>query len=277
MKYFGTFLLYFTLGGLSAQGETEVYLLALTKDLDSPINISHNPGYDNQPSFWDNDHLLYTRTRTGQTDIVRYNLNSKKTEWLCDTSQGSEYSPLRIPDSEAFSAIRLDTTGFQRLYRYTEDGKSELLFSPLKIGYHHWVSDNTLLCTVLVEDYMNLMLVQPNSSAKLITEKVGRSLHRIPKSSQLSFIQQKEGRSILSSIDLTTQNIQTLLPLPEGVQDVAWLASGTLIFGQGNTLFQWDPNTSSGIQVWKKLSRINNISRLALSPNGKLLALVGNE
>lgn len=277
MKYFGTFLLYFTLGGLSAQGETEVYLLALTKDLDSPINISQNPGYDNQPSFWDNDHLLYTRTRTGQTDIVRYNLNSKKTEWLCDTPQGSEYSPLRIPDSEAFSAIRLDTTGFQRLYRYTEDGKSELLFSPLKIGYHHWVSDNTLLCTVLVEDYMNLMLVQPNSSAKLITEKVGRSLHRIPKSSQLSFIQQKEGRSILSSIDLTTQNIQTLLPLPEGVQDVAWLASGTLIFAQGNTLFQWDPNTSSGIQVWKKLSRINNISRLALSPNGKLLALVGNE
>ncbi|MEL0301027.1 MAG: hypothetical protein VW976_03965 [Flavobacteriaceae bacterium] len=277
MKYFGTFLLYFTLGGLWAQGETEVYLLDLTKDLDSPINISQNPGYDNQPSFWDNDHLLYTRTRTGQTDIVRYNLNSKKTEWLCDTPQGSEYSPLRIPDSEAFSAIRLDTTGFQRLYRYTEDGKSELLFSPLKIGYHHWVSDNTLLCTVLVEDHMNLMLVQPNSSAKLIAEKVGRSLHRIPKSSQLSFIQQKEGKSVLSSFDLTTQNIQTRLPLPEGVQDVSWLPTGILIFAQGNTLFQWDPNTSSGIQVWKKLSRINNISRLALSPNGKLLALVGNE
>ena len=87
MKYFGTFILYFTLGGLWAQGETEVYLLDLTKDADSPINISQNPGYDNQPSFWDNDHLLYTRTRAGQTDIVRYNLNSKKTEWLCDTPQ----------------------------------------------------------------------------------------------------------------------------------------------------------------------------------------------
>ena len=113
--------------------------------------------------------------------------------------------------------------------------------------------------------------------AVLIAEKVGRSLHRIPKSSQLSFIQQKEGKSVLSSFDLTTQNIQTRLQLPEGVQDVAWLASGTLIFAQGNTLFQWDPNTSSGIQVWKKLSGINSISRLALSPNGKLLALVGNE
>ena len=277
MKYFGTFLLFLTLGSLWAQGETEVYLLDLTKDVDSPINISRNPGYDNQPSFWDNDHLLYTRTRAGQTDIVCYNLNSKKTEWLCDTPQGSEYSPLRIPESEAFSAIRLDTTGLQRLYRYTHDGKDELLFSPLKIGYQHWVSATTLLCTVLVDDHMNLMLVQPNSSAKLITEKVGRSLHRIPKTAQFSFIQQKEGKSILSSFDLITQNIEPLLTLPERVQDVAWLASGILIFAQGNTIFEWDPTTSSGVQVWKKLRGINNISRLALSPNGKLLALVGEE
>jgi hypothetical protein len=277
MKYLKTFIIYFTLGTVWAQGETEVYLLDLTKDLDSPVNISLNPGYDNQPSFWDNDYLLYTRTRAGQTDIARYNLNSKNTQWLCDTPQGSEYSPLRIPESEAFSAIRLDTSGLQRLYRYTADGKDELLFSSLKIGYQHWVSAKTLLCNVLVEDHMNLMLVQSDSATKLIAEKVGRSLHRIPKKAELSFIQQKEGKSVLSSFDLTKQNIQTLLPLPGGVQDVAWLATGILIFAQGNTLFKWDPNTSNGIRVWKKLRGINNISRLALSPNGKLLALVGNE
>ena len=277
MKYLGTLLLYFTLGGLWAQGETEVYLLDLTQDSPTPINISHNPDYDNQPSFWDNDHLLYTRTRARQTDIVRYKLNSKKTEWLCDTAQGSEYSPLRIPESKTFSAIRLDTTGLQHLYRYSEDGKSELLFSPLKIGYHHWVSATILLCTVLVEDHMNLMLVKPNSSNKLIAEKVGRSLHRIPKTAQLSFIQQIAGKSVLSSFDPTTRNILPLFTLPEGVQDVSWLPTGILIFGQGNTLFQWDPNTSTGIQVWKKLTGINNISRLALSPDGKRLALVGEE
>lgn len=277
MKYFKTFLLCFVISGLRAQGGTDVYLLDLTKDLDTPTNISQNPGYDNQPSFWDNDHLLYTRTRAGQTDIVRYNLNSKETEWLCDTPQGSEYSPLRIPSTDEFSAIRLDTSGLQRLYRYDRKGLNNLVDSKLKIGYHRWISATTLLCTVLVENHMNLMLVQPDRSAKLIAEKVGRSLHRIPNTSQLSFIQQKEDKNVLYRFDPTTALIPTLLTLPDGVQDVAWLANGRLIFGQGDTLFQWDPTTSTGFQVWRKLEGINNISRLALSPNGKLLALVGDE
>ena len=277
MKYLITFLLCFVFNGVWAQGETEIYLIDLTRYRSTPINISRNPGYDNQPSFWDNDYLLYTRTRAGQTDIVRYHLNSKKTEWLCDTPQGSEYSPLRIPESDAFSAIRLDTTGLQRLYRYDSKGLSSLVDPKLKIGYHRWISATSLLCTVLVEDHMNLMLVQPDSSATLIAEKVGRSLNRIPNKKQFSFIQQKEDKNVLSSYDPSTELIQSLLTLPEGVQDVAWLASGTLIFGQGNSLFQWDPTTSRGIHVWKKLEGINNISRLALSTNGKLLALVGEE
>ena len=277
MKYIKPFLLCFAYSGLWAQGETDVYLIDLTKDLDTPTNISRNRGYDNQPSFWDNDYLLYTRTRAGQTDIVRYHLNSKKMEWLSDTPQGSEYSPLRIPESDAFSAIRLDTTGLQRLYRYDLKGPISLVDPNLKIGYHRWISATSLLCTVLVEDHMNLMLVQPDSSATLIAEKVGRSLHRIPNTKQFSFIQQKKGKNVLSSYDPTTQLIQSLLTLPEGVQDVAWLASGTLIFGQGDRLFQWDPTTSTEVGIWKKLEGINNISRLAVSPNGKLLALVGEE
>ena len=55
--------------------------------------------------------MLYASTRSEQTDVVLYHLNTQKQEWRCATTQGSEYSPLRIPGSEAFSAIRLDTTG----------------------------------------------------------------------------------------------------------------------------------------------------------------------
>ena len=78
----------------------------------SPINISRNPGYDNQPYFLGEDDLLYARTRNGQTDIARYSLSEKKTTWLSDTPGGSEYSPVKIPGKKAVSSIRLDTDGF---------------------------------------------------------------------------------------------------------------------------------------------------------------------
>ena len=91
MKYIKPFLLCFVFSGLWAQGETDVYLIDLTTDHPTPLNISRNPGYDNQPSFWDNDYLLYTRTRAGQTDIVRYHLNSKRQNGYATPK--SEYSP----------------------------------------------------------------------------------------------------------------------------------------------------------------------------------------
>lgn len=274
MKLFPLLLLATLLG--HAQSGTEVYLLALDSDT-ALINISQNPGYDNQPSFWDQDQLLYTATRMGQTDIVRYNLKQKSKQWLCSTPQGSEYSPLRIPGSEDFSAIRLDTTGLQHLYRYSKDGQNSGLFPPLKIGYHRWLSSTEALCTVLVEGHMNLVFASTNASPVLIAEKVGRSLHRIPNTSTYSFIKQVKEKSILQRFDLSTKAITPLLELPAGVQDVAWLNSGELIYGQHNQLYRWDPQNAEGPQQWKILTGIKNISRIAVSPQGNHLALVGKE
>ena len=119
-------------------------------------NLSQNAGYDNQPSFWSENELLYASTRNGQTDVVRHHLATNKKEWRCATAIGSEYSPLRIPEREAFSAIRLDTTGRQRLYRYASNGIIDLVHPMLKIGYQLWVDANNLLCTVLIENRMDL-------------------------------------------------------------------------------------------------------------------------
>ena len=84
--------------------------------------LSQNLGYDNQPSFWSEDALLYAATQNGQTDIVFHQLATGEKNGRSATGQGSEYSPLRIPSTDEFSAIRLDTTGLQRLYRYnTQD------------------------------------------------------------------------------------------------------------------------------------------------------------
>ena len=62
---------------LVAQPNTDVFLFDLntkngTFELSNMKNISDNEGYDNQPSFLDNNTILYAGSRNGQTDIVKY-------------------------------------------------------------------------------------------------------------------------------------------------------------------------------------------------------------
>ena len=46
------------------------------------INISNNEGYDNQPSFFEDDNVLYASTRNGQTDIAQYHINYKSKTFI---------------------------------------------------------------------------------------------------------------------------------------------------------------------------------------------------
>lgn len=91
-----------------AQTDTEVYLFDLKVNngkptLSNPKNISNNPGYDNQPSFWDDDSILFASTRQDQTDILQFNVNEGSTSsWLTYTTAGSEYSPFASPAKMPF-------------------------------------------------------------------------------------------------------------------------------------------------------------------------------
>ncbi|MGO4919050.1 hypothetical protein [Maribacter spongiicola] len=103
-----------------AQQGTEVYVANLDLSTDSlkineVINISNNEGYDNQPSFFSYEKILFASTRNNQTDIALYDVKDKTTTWLSNTPNGSEYSPLKIPGRDAVSAVRLDKDGLQRL------------------------------------------------------------------------------------------------------------------------------------------------------------------
>ena len=165
----GFFITFFLLlcARVWAQTETEVYLFDLELDkgkpvLTNPKNISNNSGYDNQPSFWDDDRVLFASTRKNQTDILKFNVKEGSTStWLTYTTTGSEYSPLRIPNKNAISAIRLDIDGLQRLYEYDLETSGSTPITDLKIGYHVWYNNHILVATVLVDNRMDLMDLLP--------------------------------------------------------------------------------------------------------------------
>jgi hypothetical protein len=93
-KYLASFTFLFSICSFS-QPNTEVFLFDINKEngvfqLSNFKNISNNEGYDNQPSFLDNNTILYAGTRNGQTDIVKYTISNGEMTWICET-EGGEY------------------------------------------------------------------------------------------------------------------------------------------------------------------------------------------
>lgn len=263
-----------------SQPDTEIYLFNLEKGPDgnykihSPINISNNEGYDNQPTFWsDGKSIIYSRNVNGQTEIARYFVGSGETKIITQTPQGSEYSPTPMPDGR-ISSIRLDTTGLQLLYAYDLSGKAEVLVEDLVIGYHAWVDKNAIAAFVLGEpntlQYINLK----SKKIKTIANTVGRSIHNVPDSKFFSFVDKKNEPWTIKIYHTKNDKSQYVTNVRAGAEDYCWTPSKDIVMGDGSTLWNWNGRTG-----WKMISDLagyglKRITRLTVSPDGTLLALV---
>jgi len=268
-----------------SQPNTEVFLFNLDSQndqfkLSNFKNISDNESYDNQPSFMNNKTILYAGTRNGQTDIVMYDITHGSKTWICAT-EGGEYSPLKIPNQNAVSAIRLDSDGKQRLYSYDlKNGKNSVLIDTLVVGYHTWYNPYVMISSVLEADYLSLYKtdIKEKNNYKL-DQKVGRSLHTIPNSKLMSYIS-KEKDSIwqIKSINPINGDKKFITQTFPQTEDLCWTPNGSILMANDGILYQYDPNTSD--KSWAKVNNlsdygITNITRLAISPDGTKFAVVG--
>lgn len=283
MKKYLLLLLSISLVGFS-QPNTEVFLFDLnTEDgkfeLSNFKNISNNDGYDNQPSFLDDNTILFSATRNGQTDIVKYNINYDSKIYINNT-KGSEYSPLKIPKINGVSAIRLDKDGTQFLYNYNlSNGESEILVDNLIIGYHTWYNKNLLVSSVLEDGGLSLYVTNFEDQENYkFDDKIGRSLHKIPNTKLVSYISKKND-SIwkIKSINPITGKMKLITTTLPEAEDMCWLPNGIIMMGGNNILYTFNPNKDKD---WKEAVSlkdygITNITRLAVNSGGTKLALVG--
>lgn len=278
-------MIYFGFGCVMAfaQPETEVFLMTLENTHEGlkagdPKNISNNEGYDNQPSFYNDNIILFSSTRDGQTDIAAYALNKDSIYWKTSTGDGSEYSPLKIPGSADFSSVRLDVDGKQLLYRYKwKTGRSKPVVNELKVGYHVWYKPDILVSAVLVEDRMDLVVSNLKDNTNYTFQKnVGRSLHLIPNTRLVSFISKDQEVWELKSVDPVSGATRVITSLPEDVQDVCWLINGTVLAGKDNQILQYTPGKDTEWRLFAEFPKeeLDGITRLATNKISGLLAMV---
>ena len=268
---------------LFSQSNTEVFLFDINTEngkfeLSNFKNISNNEGYDNQPSFLDNNTILYAGTRNGQTDIAKYNIKYDSKLFI-NHSEGSEYSPLKIPGQDAVSAIRLDKDGKQALRKYSlSNGESELLIDDIIIGYHVWFNEHTLVSSVLEKDYLALYATNLNESKSYkFQQNIGRSLHKIPNTNLVSYISKASEPWEITSVNPLNGETKSIMATIGKAEDMCWMSNGTILMGVDDTLYTFAPGKDvDWIEVATLESyNISKITRMTLSPDGKKLAIVG--
>lgn len=244
-------------------------------------NITNRKGYDNQPAFFNNDHILYSSFDKGQNDIMLVDLYDNKVTNLTNTTT-SEYSPFPMERSNSFATVRVEEDGTQRLWRFPMDGKAspQLIFENIApVGYFAWNMDQILM--FVLGDPARLVLANPNNlDDKIITSNVGRTIKVVPNSPDFTFERREEnGDIMIHLLNGVNKELTPVIKKPASASDWAITQEGTYITSVGSKLMSYNPAVD---QDWQEIMDLGEmgakgITRMSINGNNKRLALVINQ
>jgi len=264
---------------------TDIYLVPLGKKgkqwtFGVPKNITNRKGYDNQPYFSPSGNsLLYSSMHKGQTDIFRYQI-AKQTRIQLTNTPESEYSPTRMGKTKFFSTVRVEKDNTQRLWKFPlKGGKPTLLSATTKaVGYHFWLSSTQLLLFIVGKPHTLQKLDLQTQKTQLILRNPGRCFQKQKGRSAITFVHKVSKKKwLLKSWDTKTGQITTIAPTLNKSEDFIRFPNGTFWMAKGGKLYKMELQGNKKWNLIKDFSKygMGSITRLAISPNGKWLALVG--
>lgn len=265
---------------------TDIYLAPLYERdgkvvVGAPANVTGRAGYDNQPWFIDDTAFWFSSAvdTSEATDVYRYDIPAASIVRVTDTPE-SEYSPTLVPGGKGFSCVRVELDGAQRLWRFDLDGANPRVIAAGvdSVGYHAWRDDHTVAVFIVGSPH-SLRVVDTDSGAEtLVALDIGRALHRVPHSDEISFMQRTGDTWTLARLDADTGAVTPFATALAGSQDCAWTPGGNLLMAREGVVYvldrerdRWSPVTAFGDPGLAALTR------LAVDPAGRWLAVVAAE
>lgn len=238
-----------------------------------------NPnGYNNQPSFINDDEILISSNHFDptQTDVIKLNHRLNKLTRVTATRQG-EYSPTLLPNRRDFSVIREVLGGEvnQILWKYpiTQSHQGKLALPDERtVGYHSWINGSEL-ATFLVGDPHQLVVHNLiDGTRQFITNNPGRAL--ISQAGMLYYVQKTTDNTwYIKVYDPLTGESEIVSKTIPGAEDMAMLSNGSILMTSGSLLYMLNPVEGSS---WVEVADLaplglNNLSRLSIRRNKIIL------
>ena len=268
---------------------TDIYLYRLSRGVipfrNRLVNITNRRGYDNQPAFIGST-IYYTSIRDGQADIYRFE-SARHTRFTV-TAPESEYSAALTPDGKALTVVRVERDSTQRLWRFPLDGSAPtvVLRDVKPVGYFAWLDSTTLALFVLGSPNTLRIADVRTGTARIVTTGIGRSLQRVPGGRRASFVQRDSRdttRWVLKTVAADPKadgswDVHTVATLPDSADYVVWRTDTEAYTAAGSRIYRLRlPRTTWEPVADLSQAGIRRISRLALHPNGRELALVADD
>lgn len=269
---------------------SEVLVRGETLDLGKPVNVTHRPGYDNQPCFLgDSQSLLFTSAdAAGATDIYRCDLAKKGAIVRVTHTPESEYSPTPLGSpARGFCAVRVEADSTQRLWRFDMDGSHpQLVMSAVdSVGYFAWIDDTHVAMFVLGNEKKKephtLRVVDVSSQAETVVARgIGRSLQRIPGTGDISFTREDgEDHYRFFILKNGAHGGEPLIDPVGAGQDGVWLGD-TMLHSSGTTIYAARPLQAGA--SWRPVRDfagpdIATITRIAVAPDQSHIAFVATK
>ena len=264
---------------------TEIYLFDLTLkkngiSISNPKNITNRAGYDNQPFFHPDKPILYYASAddSSRTDVLLYNYQNGSTQKFTETHE-REYSPTVTPDKKFISCILQRDNGAQDLVKYPIEGGYPLtIINSLTVGYHAWVDSDNLVVFALGQPNTIRWYSIKEKKDWLISDHVGRSIHKIPGSGSISYVDKTLPDWIVKSVSQRDGDSEMITPTLHDREDLTWTPDRRILMSDGEKIMYWEPGLHNWLPVETKGDvALKGITRMAVNSRGNKLAVVVSE
>lgn len=263
---------------------TELWLFKIEADklkqpvLTNSLNITKRDGYDNQPSFSNDDKKIYyvSIRDDKQADIYYYDLKSKKNIQFTKTKE-SEYSPVMTADGKFITSVVVESDSAQRIHFIDAVKSADTLKLDMdSVGYYTFLNADTVIYYKLTSPHSLRYHVKGSNEDKWLGNSPARTFRCINRYTLLYGL--KDSLKItFYKYNFLLRKAEKYTEYPSLNEDVIWHPVYGLVKSEENKLLRFDEKKNTWIVLFD-LSNfgIKKITRFAFDSKNKNLVVVDN-